>query len=139
MDVPVIMLEFQQSKSYVKSEVPQIQLTVGVEDSGAVLGGCRHARCCTSTSACSCSVSTRLSNPCRGAEADSHGSVYSISLLQSIDKVVYVLVVQVVQVSQVPVVEKTGGSHSCSSLRKSFRSRQFLDKVVACPVVCNNR
>ena len=43
-----------------------------------------------------------------------------ISLLQSIDKVVYVFAVQVVQVSQVPVVEKTGGSHSCSSLRKSF-------------------
>ena len=39
-----------------------------------------------------------------------------ILLLQSIDKVVYVLVVQVVL-----VVEKTGGSHSCSSLRKSFR------------------
>ena len=62
-----------------------------------------------------------------------------ISLLQSIDKVVYVLVVQVVQVSQVPVVEKTGGSHSCSSSRNLFRSRRFLDKVVACPLVCNNR
>ena len=49
-----------------------------------------------------------------------------ISLLQFIDKVVDVLVVQVVQVSPVPVVEKTGGS-------------QFLDKVVACPLVCNNR
>ena len=32
MDVPVIMLEFQQSKSYEKLEVPQIQLIVGVQD-----------------------------------------------------------------------------------------------------------
>ena len=39
-----------------------------------------------------------------------------ISLLQFIDKVVDVLVVQVVHVSPVPVVEKTGGSHSCRSL-----------------------
>ena len=45
-----------------------------------------------------------------------------ISLLQFIGKVVDVLVVQVVQVSLVPVVEKTGGSHSCRSLRKSLRS-----------------
>ena len=69
MDVPVIMLEFQQSKSYEKLEVPQIQLIVGVQDipvvphtaPGKVLGGCRHARCCATTGACSCSVSTRLS------------------------------------------------------------------------------
>ena len=32
VDVPVIMLEFQQSKSYEKLEVPQIQLFVGVQD-----------------------------------------------------------------------------------------------------------
>ena len=37
----------------------------------------------------------------------------AIPLLQYVDKVVNVLVVQVVQVSPVPVVEKTGGSHSC--------------------------
>ena len=49
-----------------------------------------------------------------------------ISLLQCIDKVVYVLVVQVVQFSQVPFVEDTNGSHSCSSLRKSLRSQPVL-------------
>ena len=32
MDVPVIMLEFQQSKSYEKLEWPQSQLIVGVQD-----------------------------------------------------------------------------------------------------------
>ena len=87
MDVPVIMLEFQQSKSFEKLEVPQIQLIVGVQDipvvsqetgphsaPGAVLGGCRHARCCSTTGACSCSLSTRLLTPCRGAEAGPHGS-----------------------------------------------------------------
>ena len=57
-------------------------------------------------------MSTRL-HPCRGAEADPHGSVcpqtIEISQLQPIDKVVFVHVVQVVQVSPVQVVEKTGG------------------------------
>ena len=32
VDVSVIVLEFQQSKSYEKLEVPQIQLIVGVQD-----------------------------------------------------------------------------------------------------------
>ena len=32
VDVPVIMLEFQQSKSHEKLEVPQIQFIVGVQD-----------------------------------------------------------------------------------------------------------
>ena len=55
-----------------------------------------------------------------------------ISLLQFIDKVVDVLVLQVVHLSPVPVVEKTG-------VDKIVPIRQFLDKVVACPLVCNNR
>ena len=62
-------------------------------------------------------------HPCRGAEADSHGSVcsedHSDSPLQCVDKVVSVLVVQVVQVPQMLVVEETDGSHCCISLRET--------------------
>ena len=32
MDVPVIMLEFLQSKSYEKLQVPQVQFIVGVQN-----------------------------------------------------------------------------------------------------------
>ena len=53
-----------------------------------------------------------------------------ISQLQSIDKVVFVLVVQVVVVSPVQVVEKTGGSHSCSSSRKSLRSASSWTRLL---------
>ena len=68
-------------------------------------------------------------HPCRGAEADPHGSVcsedHSDSPLQCVGKVVNVLVVQVVKVPQMPVVDGTDGPHSCCD------PSQFLDKVVA--------
>ena len=54
----------------------------------------------------------------------------AIPLLQCVDKVVNVLVVQVVQVSPVPVVEKTVGSHSCRSLRKSLRSARSWTRLL---------
>ena len=54
----------------------------------------------------------------------------TIPLWQCVDKVVNVLVVQVVQVSPVPVVEKTGGSHSCRSLRKSLRSARSWTRLL---------
>ena len=125
MDVSVFLLAL-----YEKLEVPQIQLIVGVLDipvvaqrqvptafqvqflevvdmSVVVQRQARAAKVCR-----------QGLHPCRGAEADLYGSVcpqtIEISQLQSIDKVVFVLVVQVVQVSPVPAVEKTGGSHSAA-------------------------
>ena len=151
MDVPVIMLEFQQSMSFENLEVPEIQLIVEVVDIPVVsqrqvptvlsfvlqvqflevvdmpavvqrqvpaVAVCRQGG----------------QHPFRGAEADPHGSVcsedHSDSPVACVDKVVFVLVVQVVQVSPVPVVEKTGGSHSCRSLRKSLRSASSWTRLL---------
>ena len=143
VDVPVIVLEFQQSKSHEKLEVPQIQLIVGVQDIPVVsqrqvptvlqmqflkvvdmpVVEQRQVR-----AAAVCRQGCQ--HPCRGAEADSRGSVcsedHSDTPLQCVDKVINVLVVQVVQVPQMPVVEETDGSHSCSSSRKSLRSQPVL-------------
>ena len=160
MDVPVIMLEFQQSMSYENLEVPQIQLIVEVVDIPVVSQRqvptvlsfvlqvqflevvdmpvvvqqqVRAAAVCRQVG----------QHPCRGAEADpmvpSVQKTIAIPLLQCVDKVVFVLVVQVVQVSPVPVVEKTGGSHSCRSVRKSLRSASSWTRLLTRPLVCNNR
>ena len=94
MDVPVVMLEFQQSMSYDKLEVPQIQLFVGVLDIPVVSQRqvptvlsfvlqvqflevvdmpvvvqrqVRAAAVCRQV----------CQHPCRDAEADPHGSVCS--------------------------------------------------------------
>ena len=90
MDVPVIMLEFQQSMSYENLEVPQIQLIIEVVDIPVVLQRqvptvlqvqllevvdmpvvvqrqVRAAAVCRQVG----------QHPYRGAEADPHGSVCS--------------------------------------------------------------
>ena len=142
-DVSVTMLDkFLQSKPYEILEVPQIQLIDGVVDVPVVLqrqvptGPLSRSRCSSWTRLLTspllrndrCAVAVRRQG--RGAEADPHGSVCSEdhrdSQLQSIDKVVNVPGVQVVQVPPVPIVEKTGGSHSCRPLRKSLRSQPVL-------------
>ena len=72
---------------------------------------------CATAAACSRSMSTR-STSSSGRSGRSPWFPLSADhrsfAVQSIDKVVFVFVVQVVQVSPVQVVEKTGGSHSCS-------------------------
>ena len=84
-------------------------------------------------------VAIHFGIPVVAQRPDHHGSVcpqtIEISQLQSIDKVVFVLVVQVVQVSPVQVVEKTGGSHSCSSSRKSLRSASSRTRSLTCPLL----
>ena len=115
VDVSVIMLPFQQSKSYEKLEVPQIQLIVGV----LTFQLCRRDRypqCCPSCSRCS---SWRLST-CPLFHNDRYVQLQCVdkvvnipvvaqrlidSLLQCVDKVVNVLVVRVVQVPRMLVVE----------------------------------
>ena len=91
MDVPVIMLEFQQSMSYEDLEVPQIQLIVVVVDIPVVsqrqvptvlpfvlqvqflevvdmpVVVQRLVR--------AAAVCRQVLHPCRGGEADPHGSV----------------------------------------------------------------
>ena len=147
MDVSVIMLEFQQSKSYEKLEVPQIQLIVGVQDIPVV-----SQRQVTTVLQVQflevVDMPVVVQRQVRAAAVCRQGfqilvvaqrqipmvpsvlQTIEILLLQSIDKVVYVLVVQVVQVSPVLVVEKTGGSHSCSSLRKALRSASSWTRLL---------
>ena len=82
-------------------------------------------------------------HPCRGAEADPYGSVcsedHSDSLLQCVDKVVNVLVVRVVQVVPQMLVVEVVQIPQLQLAEKIVVIRQFLDKVVACLLVCNNR
>ena len=159
VDVSVIMLAFQQSKSYEKLEVPQIQLIVGVLDIPVVSQ--RQVPTVLSfvlqvqflevvdmpvvlqrqvRAAAVCRQGCQ--HPCRGAEADPYGSVWSEdhsdSPLQCVDKVVNVLVVRVVQVPQMLVVEVVQ-IPQLQLAEKIVAIRQFLDKVVACLLVCNNR
>ena len=123
VDVSVIMLEFQQSKSYEKLEVPQVQLIVGVQDIPVV----SQRQVTTVLQVQFLEVvdmpvvvqrQVRAAAVCRQGRqilvvaqrqipmVPSVLQTIEILLLQSIDKVVYVLVVQVVQVSPVLVVRR---------------------------------
>ena len=153
MDVPVILLEFQQSKSYEKWEVPQIQLIVGVQDIPVVsqrqvptvlqflevvdmpVVAQRQVR-----TAAVCRQGCQ--HPCHGAEADHHGSVcsedHSDSPLQCVDKVVNILVGKSYRFLRCRLWRRQTAPQ-LSSLENRCDPSQFLDKVVACPLVCNNR
>ena len=121
VDVPVIMLlEFQQSKSYEKLEVPRIQLIVGVQDIPVVSQ--RHVPTVLSfvfqvqflevvdmpvvvQRQRSCILSKRkgCQHPCRVAGADPNGSVCSGRPWR------FPCCSVLTQVSQVPVVEESDG------------------------------
>ena len=143
-------VEFQQSKSYEKLEVPQLQLIVGVVDfpvvaetgthsvPGAVPGGRRHALCCATTGAFSRVVSTRSWRRGQIPTVPSVSEDRGDSQLQSIDKV-----------SLSSLCRSYRFSEACRGedrrlpllqiVEKILEIRQFMDKVVARPLACNNR
>ena len=155
MDVPVIMLEFQQSMSCENLEVPQIQLIVEVVDIPVV----SQRKVPTVLSFVlqvqflevvdmpvvvqrlvrAAAVCRQGLHPCRGAEADPPW------FRLSADHRDFAVAVHL----RPCCAGRTGFSGAgrgegrrlpqLQHVEKIIAIRQFMDKVVACPLVCNKR
>ena len=104
----------------------------------AVLGSCRHARCCTATGAAAAVRCQGRRHSCRGAEALPMVQTFqhTTEILQLLfDKVIDVPVVRVVQVVDTLVVTQRL-ILMVQTVQKSIEIPQLLvDKVVDVPVV----